>query len=380
MGIQDKINEETEAYNKRATAIIFNIQQQAILAAVQSGQITDAGAASQAITELAYSYGLVDEKTKAVADSTQSAINQFAATGNLEVFDQQLRNIEQSSQEAAPTIKNTGEIAYHTGERASDAAIGLMEMRGAQSELASGLNKEANPAAAELKKSITSLPPSGSVWNYAFNISVTGRVPRLPTRGTESGPGAGQENNAGNQADDIGVSHLWTGGDIGNGWQVVGDAPGGGWGPYTEAVFGNHVFDAKTSRKLRDAGILDGAMPLYYGSDGPGVFTPGNYNTSGQNVLAKRKRNPGSRVGGGAAGASGDAASDAAAGVAGFVVPAIQSAVQQASGLNTQVAANSQQQSGYLSQMVDLLTQLVNNQPTATQTAKATSVEQSRFS
>jgi ABC-type transporter Mla subunit MlaD len=85
-------------------------------------------------------------------------------------------------------------------------------------------------------------------------------------------------------------------------------------------------------------------------------------------------------VGGGVAGASGDAASDAAAGVAGFVVPAIQNAVQQASGLNTQVAANSQQQSGYLSQMVDLLTQLVNNQPTATQTAKATSVEQSRFS
>jgi hypothetical protein len=349
---------------------------------VQSGQITDAGAASQAITELAYSYGLVDEKTKAVADSTQSAINQFAATGNLEVFDQQLRNIEQSSQEAAPTIKNTGEIAYHTGERASDAAIGLMEMRGAQSELASGLNKEANPAAAELKKSITSLPPSGSVWNYAFNISVTGRVPRLPTRGTESGPGAGQANNAGNQENTLLTSNTgWTGGQLQGNWTIVGDMPGGGWGPYTEAISPTgHVFDAKTSRKLRDAGILDGAMPLYYGSDGPGVFTPGNYNTSGQNVLAKRKRNPGSRVGGGVAGASGDAASDAAAGVAGFVVPAIQNAVQQASGLNTQVAANSQQQSGYLSQMVDLLTQLVNNQPTATQTAKATSVEQSRFS
>jgi hypothetical protein len=61
----------------------------------------------------------------------------------------------------------------------------------------------------------------------------------------------------------------WMGGPLEDGGPtVVGDAPGGIWTPYTEVIWGDHVFNNNEARMMRDAGLLDGADYAAGGSGG----------------------------------------------------------------------------------------------------------------
>lgn len=94
----------------------------------------------------------------------------------------------------------------------------------------------------------------------------------------------------------------WTGGQLNSdGFTVVGDAPGGGWGPHTEVIYNGHVFNARESRALRAAGLLEGAVyrANVEGSGGGSGFTSGgvggstgNYTSSG-GTGSRRQAQPG---------------------------------------------------------------------------------------
>lgn len=374
MGIQAQIDAETEAYNKRASAIIFNIQQEAILAAVQSGQITDAGQAVTVLNNLAYTYGLVDEKTKAVSDSTAEAVQQFIATGNAEVFVQQLKNIEQNSQKAVPPIQNLKDNTYHLGKRSTDAADQLAELKDSQSALAQGVNHEAGPAVGFLKQQIDGLQSKSiniDVWvkQHGGVSSSTGWQGTMFTTGSQAGlhPGGGG---------------MWTGGDLGPGWTLVGDMPGGQLGPYTEAIYNGHVFNARETRELYRQGVLGNAQSMYYASEGPGTFTPGGYGMYG--YTPKKKGGGGGGIkpkitphGGGGGNSPSEQAASATAALVLPVMSQAATATMQAASVATMTGG---QQTNLLASMDNTLKQLLAAQGTPTRNAKAQQEAASAFS
>jgi hypothetical protein len=65
------------------------------------------------------------------------------------------------------------------------------------------------------------------------------------------------------------LASFGTGGKLGaqNGLVLVGDAPGGGFTPYTELIDlkAGRIYNAKETRVLRDMGMLDGARRAYFG-------------------------------------------------------------------------------------------------------------------
>lgn len=524
MGIQDKIAAETEAYNRRATAIIFNIQQEAILAAVQSGQIADAGAAAKVITDLAYSYGLVDEKTKAVADSTQQAIDRFAETGNIEAFNQALHDTQQYSQEASGPVKAIGDLIYHTGKRGMDAAEEFGTLGESASSLGEAVSKDAVGPVSALKSSINGLPPSGTSWSYSFDISVSGKVPNLAGVGVGGGGGhiacfAGgtsvtmadgttkpiEEVRVGdkvksydveadaftegvvtktfqhdaeeyldidglivtgehpiwtdgggwkharditegdaflNDKDEIKIvrriivvldpievynlevegqhnyfaggvlvhnkkvgdedlSGKWAGGQLGNGWSAVGDAPGGTWTPYTELISPTgRVYDAKTSRLLRDSGLLRNVESFFRtegdtnagnsgGGGSAGGGTPGSGGGGGAGSGSGNPNTTGTtRSDGGSSSVAVQAASVAANNVASnvskqisaFIAPALQNNAATGVVANNIAQMTSAVQTAILQQMNNTLLALLKKTGSPAQNAKANREERSLFS
>jgi hypothetical protein len=86
------------------------------------------------------------------------------------------------------------------------------------------------------------------------------------------------------------------GGPLFPGVTLVGDAPGGGMTPYTEAIVNGYVIDAQTTRKLYEAGLLEGATSRRVGGDlfGTGVFTGGGSGgTSQVSSIGVRRFNAG---------------------------------------------------------------------------------------
>lgn len=170
-----------------------------------------------------------------------------------------------SSDDLVAAYSRLEEPIDHVGERAEDTSydFGLMEMAGYK--LAESAYEAAGGVGAT-KSQLQGLPPSGSAWEYYFNIITKGRVPNFAglyanTSTTSAALDDLREDTGGGR---------WAGGPLGSGWTVVGDMPGGAWGPYTELVSpSGYVFDAKTSRKIREAGMLGAGMDYaYYGSDG----------------------------------------------------------------------------------------------------------------
>jgi hypothetical protein len=145
----------------------------------------------------------------------------------------------------------------------------FLAMKEAQAALGEGIRKDALPAVAGLKTAINGLPPSGSAWAYAFDISVNGQVPRLPSAVHGAAPGTGAH-----QAQQW-LASQWAGGPLsGAGITIVGDSPGGGMTPYTEAIInGKYVLDAKTTRKLAEAGLLGNAMSRAFGGEIESPYT-----------------------------------------------------------------------------------------------------------
>jgi hypothetical protein len=148
----------------------------------------------------------------------------------------------------------------HVAGRAEDAAMKLLQNKEAALALADALRKNTNPTVAELKRLLSGLPASGTAWAYYFDITVSGRVPNLSATGM-SNPYA---NIAGAGTTYQGPAIAMAGGGVlqQNQIAIVGDAPGGMLTPYTEAIINGRVFDARTTRALAAAGILDGARSL----------------------------------------------------------------------------------------------------------------------
>jgi hypothetical protein len=151
-------------------------------------------------------------------------------------------------------------------------------------------------------------------------------------------------------------NNMWTGGPLnGDGFTVVGDAPGGTWTPYTEVIHNGHVYNAKEARILRDAGVLDGATYAAGGTAGSGpARRDGSRRSGGGPPGGNRTVRPGGdrhggTLGSGASveGSAGATAADVANQVSSetaAVVVSSQQATEQNAQLQTQQQVSAQQQ------------------------------------
>jgi len=194
--VLDQIKKETQAYNERANAIMFNIQQQAIMAAAERGQI-DYSQASAAISTLATSYGMIDETQKAVIDGTQTLIDRFAETGNIEAFTQGLRDMTQNQYEAVPAInETTGRIVEFANK--TELAV----------------------------ESLLKLPPSGTSWDYTLSLNSFAMGFAGGAGGGDSGLGISTTTTTTTShggGHDSAKDTRATGGSMGRGWTMVGE-------------------------------------------------------------------------------------------------------------------------------------------------------------
>jgi hypothetical protein len=221
------------------------------------------------------------------------------------------------------------------------------------------VNKNAAPAVANLKSQINGLPPDNSVWRYLFDITVTGRVPRLPKI-----PGG---------TEDV---MLASGGQLPRGeGAFLGDGPGGVMTPYTEYVTPDgYVINAKMTRELIRAGLLNpnGRRLAGGGMLGPAIvpIEEGIYNPAPSPIVrTPPKPSPGGRVGAPrtpGAPAPEEEAEAVASGLANQVTGTIQQNIAGALVPAQQAAVSAAvQQNTTLKEIRDLLQQLINATPTA---------------
>lgn len=277
--IQSKIDAETQAYNQRAAAIMFNIQQQALLAAAEA----DPTRQQEVVTilgEMAQSYGLIDEAQKHAMVSTSSLVDQWAnGLITAEQFKSMMAAQTQGVMASSQALDQESQIMYHAGERALDAVTKFEEMEEAQAGLGAGVRADALPAVDGLKKAIAGLPPTGSNWAYSFAISVSGSVPRLPTRGNYVGQGHGYANNAGVD------SEFASGGQLaGAGWTMVGEQ-----GEELVSPWG-YVFSHSTTEELLRGGMMPEFARKYAGPIGESTGDWGYYSGEGPVVQAARRK------------------------------------------------------------------------------------------
>jgi hypothetical protein len=218
---------------------------------------------------------------------TNAEINAYLKVGQQlgKFTDETIRETQAILIEADRLTQGLGSMAdntYHAGERAEDAAANFGQLKGAASELGQTVAKTAVPPVAQLKRDLSGMPKSGTSWSYLFDIQVSGRVPNLPGRQqapTDQRPGQITPH-----------QNMWTGGQLdSNALTVVGDAPGGRLTPYSEVIYKGHVFDAETTRKMSESGMLDGARSL---AGGTGVGRGGTIGTvvGGTGTLPKARK------------------------------------------------------------------------------------------
>lgn len=195
------------------------------------------------------------------------------------------------------------------------------------------------------------LPASGTMWSYYVDIKTTGRVPRLPNGGHEQFDAGG------------GGGGYAEGGQLGRGWAIVGDAPGGRWTPYTEVITpGGYVLPNDVATRMKDAGLLDGAMALAIGGRTPqrsGSGRAGGGTTGGRTPSTSPGTAPRSSGISTISATSAAASEDTAANVADFVAPVIaetmQSAVAELSASAAQQQTATNRNNDLLSQVLDTL-------------------------
>lgn len=87
------------------------------------------------------------------------------------------------------------------------------------------------------------------------------------------------------------AANAWTGGDLnGDGFTVVGDAPGGIWTQNTEVIYNGHVFNAEESRAMRRAGLLENAV--YRANDAGGGGGGGGFRPQPSRVVLRDRSRP----------------------------------------------------------------------------------------
>lgn len=288
--MQKEIDAETEAFNKRAASIMFNIQQQAIMAAVEQDPSKQQEAV-QILGQMAENYGLIDQAQKDAMITTASLTDQWL-TGALtaDEFSAKLQAQTQAVQVNTGALRNEAEAIYHVGERAKDTADPFGVMNEAQAALGDGINKGAAPAVGNLKTQINGLPADGTMWNWYYSISGSGSFPRIPSRGTATGPGAGQENNAGNQEfspDPTTANQFAAGGqlNLGMDWSMVGEQ---GFELISPSGF---VFTHEQSKALLAGSSFSGGR-FMMGGQGPESAAGSSRSSGTSNSSAGRKRRP----------------------------------------------------------------------------------------
>lgn len=368
--IKAKIDEATEAYKKETAQMMFATQQALLLQAAQSWSLTPEQMKElpSILNETASAYGLIDENEKHVIDSTNSLIGQWEA--GVITTDQLTRMLEANTTSMQKTGRATDELAQKDKNlegRAEDSKIALMDMNSAQSALGSGIRKDALPAASGLVSQLNRMPVSGTAWSYTFNINVNGKVPSL----------SNIKYNDSETHTVVGENRYWTGGQLGDGWTVVGDAPGGSWTPYTEVISpSGYVYNARQAQRLKQMGLLGGAQAMFAGSEGPGdpgVHSPGGMavpKTSSSNK-PKNKTNHNVPVG------------VMAGAQAGIVIGSSATDSGQATGSNaTDSAMLNQTTRGtmYQAQTVNILSAILSKLPSAGDNAKAAAIATSKYS
>lgn len=268
-GIQDRIDAETEAYNRRAASIIFNIQQEALLAAAQNPE--QQAAVLPVLTQLAESYGLIDENQSRVMNSTNNLVALWSSGAiTLEQLTAGLSNMGRSAMVTSGAEQDLSNKIYNVSQKSQDAADVLPKFEEEQAKLGQGIRENSLPAVKGLANTLSGMPLTGTSWSYTFNIVTHGSVPRIPKRGSNTGSGAGYDNNAGVDSEfgtNGGGNYGNSGGQWNGGWLIVGDAPGGRMTPFTEAISpSGYVYNAEETKVLKNAGVLDGATSLARGS------------------------------------------------------------------------------------------------------------------
>jgi hypothetical protein len=280
-----------------------------------------------------------------------------------------------SADDITGAARDEGTAFQHVQGRADDALGSMENFYFEQAELASGIKKEALPTTAALARAMGSLPPDGTEWNYNFNITKTGSVPKMPTGG---GGGSVYDPRRYEQ-------EFAEGGQLplGKGWAQVGEE---GFEFISPTGF---VFTNQESKKLKAAGLLP-EFAKRVGGDlfGTGVFSGGGSGGTSQTTTTKRRRASGDRLGSVSAGMDAgsviplstqvDAIAEAvAADVSGASIaagaPAIsQEAVLSAQANQTQLGINAQVQSSeaVVNELKELQ-RLIKKQPTKNDTFTA---------
>ncbi len=274
--INANIAAETEEYNKRATAIMFNIQQEAILNSTLPND-TKIGM----ITALGQAYGIYDEKT-ANAIITNERLVESVEKGTLTDAQavSQMQFLTQGVKEHTGAIQSEAVAINYVGQHAENSVTKFEAMEKAQADLGAGVRHEALPAISSLNKQITGLPPSGTAWSYAFSISVSGSVPALPQRGSYVGKGHGYENNPGVDSEFASGGQL----QFGAGWTMVGEG-----GAELISPTG-YVFSHTDSMAMLAGGMYPEYQRKYAGPVGEKTGDWGYYSGEGPVVQAARRK------------------------------------------------------------------------------------------
>jgi hypothetical protein len=254
------------------------------------------------------------QETLAVLTEAENLANGYDEMGN-----RLGSSIPVGANAATSALADIDDPLKHAGARALEAKVNFEMMGAGASGMGDVIRSDATPAVSELVGVTDALPPSGTKWDYEFNISVNGQVPNLPS-----------DNNFGDPDDDI-MGGRAAGGPLYKGWTLVGERG------YELISPSGYVYPHGQSAKMMEGGFRAGQARMFGGD----IETPGQLIGGGgwesQGDQRRRRR----RDGGGAPITSTtpeteSAAANMAADTADFITPALN---QQASAMTAAVSA-----------------------------------------
>lgn len=275
-GIQAQIDAETAAYERQTNAILYNIQSQIIM---RTTSVTDEEKLA-ALTQLAEGYGLLDAKTRSAVDATNTLVGAWLSGAiTTDDFIDRLGEVGSETGATASQIHLAAEYSddqtaatKNVGDASKDAIEPVDGFAGSMNQV----GKAADYAAGEINQVISQAKAlDGMVSVVTIVINTIGEMPSFGNNKGKGGLAVATGGAFGGGFYSAGGQ--WTPGT----WAVVGDAPGGGLGPYTEAIDPwGYIHNARETRMLAAMGVLKGAQSLY-AAEGSGsrldnrLFFPG---------------------------------------------------------------------------------------------------------
>lgn len=291
--VNAKIKATTESYREQAAAISFSISQAQVQSAVELDP-TKAQEGAQILSELAYGYGLVDERQKALTDSTSVLLGKWAegnstvpaTVAGLEALgsiysevDLTTSNAGANMKDAASNAEALGAEINKAGSQAEESSAGVAltnEQLNILNTLALNSSKQVNGLRGQVAKL------DGMTATAVINIIVNGAVPNL---GRATGRGAIQGGGS-PTAGRPGFHGHAAGGTLGPS-NIVGEQ---GWEAVIQGKDGRYtVIPHETSMELFRLGLLGGAKGLRGGGHtGFSGFGTG-FGVGGVNSTATRR-------------------------------------------------------------------------------------------